>query len=407
MITVAEADQFISAYLFKTVSENAPLSDALGRILDEDILADRDFPPFDRVTMDGIAICHDTFSKGVREFPIEGIVPAGSPFVNLKSASSCLEVMTGAILPGNTDMVIPYELIEIKDGIAEIEASAQFKKGASIHPKGRDCSKNTLLIPKGKKISPVEISILATVGKAEVKVKQLPKIAVIATGDELVAVDKKPLLHQIRSSNVHMLQAALKEMGLQSQIFHLKDNKEVLTEKIRKILNTFDILILSGGVSKGKFDFVPIVLDELAVKKIFHKIRQKPGKPFWFGNKENTFVFALPGNPISSFMCLNRYFKNWYLKSMNLEKRTYFARLKSDFSFKKELTYFLQVSAALNENGQLEVTPNQGNGSGDLANLIHSDGFLELPMNQNDFKKGEIFEYHPFKELHTLKNSVK
>lgn len=396
MITVAEADQFISAHLYQTLSESVPLFESLGRILDEDILADRDFPPFDRVTMDGIAINHDVFLKGVKEYPVEGIVPAGSPFVNLKNKASCLEVMTGAVLPRNTDMVIPYELIEIKDGVARVEETTQFKKGASIHPKGRDCSVGTLLIPRGKKISPVEISILATVGKAEVKVKQLPKIAVIATGDELVSVEEVPLLHQIRASNIHMLQAALRGMGLESRVFHLKDNKDVLTEKIGNILHSFDILILSGGVSKGKFDFVPEVLDELGVEKVFHKIRQKPGKPFWFGKKKNTFVFALPGNPISSFICLNRYFKNWFLKSMGLRKTTYYASLTQDFSFKKTLTYFLQVSVTLSKNGQLEATPNQGNGSGDLANLIHSDGFLELPMERNDFKKGEIFEYYPF-----------
>ncbi|MGK0390645.1 MAG: molybdopterin molybdotransferase [Maribacter sp.] len=399
MITVAEADKFISDNIFKVSSEKILFSSSLGRILDEDIVADRDFPPFDRVTMDGIAINYISFSKGVKGYPIEGIVPAGSPLIELKNIDSCLEVMTGAILPTHTDMVIQYEKIDIKDGIATINPTTDFKQGASIHKKGRDCSSETLLIPKGSKITAVEISILATVGKPEVRVKSLPKIAVIATGDELVEVNEVPLLHQIRSSNVHMLQARLTEMGLDSTIFHLKDDKDILQQKIESILLEFDVLVLSGGVSKGKFDFVPEVLNELGVQKIFHKIRQKPGKPFWFGKKENTFVFALPGNPISSFMCLNRYFKTWFQQSMKLPKKTYFAKLAADYSFNKNLTYFLQVSTSLNEKGQLEVTPNQGNGSGDLANFIHSDGFLELPMNQNDFKKGDVLSYHPFKTI--------
>ncbi len=314
----------------------------------------------------------------------------------MQDETHCLEVMTGAILPEGTDTVIQYEWLDIKDGTAVLEKWEGLQEGRSIHPKGKDCPEGELLIPRGRRIGPVEIAILATVGKAEVQVVDHPKVAIIATGDELVPVAETPLPHQIRASNVHMLQGALKELFLEGDIFHLKDDREMLLVKIRKILSDYDVLLISGGVSKGKFDYIPGVLEELGIRKLFHRVRQKPGKPFWFGRGEDTFVFALPGNPISGFMCFHRYFKKWLFESLNTEKKPAYAKLKTDFTFKPELTYFLQVREERDENGEIMMVPNKGNGSGDLAGLTRSSGFLQLPSDRSEFKAGEEFPYFPF-----------
>ncbi len=399
MITVQEADGLIHDNHWKATLEKVALGHAIGRILAEDIKADRDFPPFNRVTMDGIAISATALEKEVHSYPIQEIVPAGSAQTRLSDEAHCVEIMTGAVLPIGADLVIPYEEVNITDRIASVADLSPYRNGSSIHPKGRDCTKGTVLIPKGRIITAAEIAVMATVGCANVEVMQLPKVAVIATGDELVPVNEIPEPHQIRSSNVHMLGAALREIHIHSNHFHLKDDKEELLRKMKHILLDYDVVILSGGVSKGKFDFIPDVLEALGVKKLFHRIRQKPGKPFWLGRKENSFVFALPGNPISSFMCLHRYFKPWYFRGMGLDMQPIRVRLAEDFEFKKDLTYFLQVSIHTDGSGQIWATPNRGNGSGDLANLMSSQGFIELPSRQNKFNRGETYPYHPFKTL--------
>ena len=161
--------------------------------------------------------------------------------------------------------------------------------------------------------------------------------------------------------------------------------------------NVFDeLIILSGGVSKGKFDFIPKTLEHLGVKKLFHQISQKPGKPIWFGRSLSHTVFALQGNPVSTYMCFYRYLKPWLEKSMGATPKKEYAILASDFQFVPALTYFLQVKTE-NENGKLMAYPNTGGGSGDFANLKAVDGFLELPLSKPEFKAGEVFPYYSFR----------
>ena len=398
--------------------EEVDFVDSLGRVLKENIVADRDFPPFNRVSMDGIGISFDSFIRGQRKFAIEGIQPAGSPQLTLKNNENCIEVMTGAVLPNNIDVVIPYEQVEIENSIAtvRIEEIQQFK---NIHKKGTDKLKGDLIIPENIKISSAEIGVLATVGKSKVKVVKHPKVMIISTGDELVEVDETPEDYQIRRSNVYTLVSLLERLNINAETAHITDDKEILKSKIETYLKEYDVLLFSGAVSKGKFDFIPEVLDELGVEKLFHRVAQRPGKPFWFGrnvpdvkieqnvgegvekiNKESksevaersrsTVVFAFPGNPISTFVGCMKYFYPWYQKSMGLQAQQNFAILSEDFTFKPGLTYFLQVKLE-NKNGQLLAHPIAGKGSGDLANIVLTDGFLELPADRTEFKKGEVF----------------
>ncbi|NLP57832.1 molybdopterin molybdotransferase MoeA [Lutibacter sp. B1] len=390
LTTVKEALEIILKNTHDFGTEEVDFLDAVGRILKEDIVADRDFPPFDRVSMDGIAISSEEFNKGQREFKIEGVQAAGSEQLLLQNKNNCIEAMTGAILPKNTDAVIQYEQLEITNGIAKILID-EVKYLKNVHKKGLDKKQGDVLIYKNTLISSAEIGVLATVGKSKVKVAKQPKVMIVSTGNELVKVSEVPAEHQIRRSNVFTLVSLLNKFKIKAETAHILDNKETLLTKIDSFLNKYDVLIFSGAVSKGKFDFIPEVLDTLGVEKLFHRVKQKPGKPFWFGKKRNTTIFAFPGNPVSTFVSCLKYFYPWYQKSVGLNfKNKQQAILSEDFSFKQGLTYFLQVKLNV-EEGKLLATPVAGKGSGDLANLVDADAFLELPDDRSNFTKGEVF----------------
>jgi molybdopterin molybdotransferase len=246
----------------------------------------------------------------------------------------------------------------------------------------------------GRKISPAEIAVAATVGMSKLKVCQTPKIAIISTGDELVDVEQTPLPHQIRMSNAYALQQALLSMGIKARKYHLRDHLQQMRETLGMLLQTNDVLILSGGVSKGKADFVPQILEELGVIKHFHLVLQRPGKPIWFGSQEHgPVVFALPGNPVSSFMCFHRYAKPWIEQSMGQPPaKPIYAMLTDDVHFKPNLTYFMQVKTFTASDGRLMAQPIHGHGSGDLTNLLECDAFAELPIGKDLYEQGEIFE---------------
>jgi molybdopterin molybdotransferase len=345
--------------------------------------------------MDGIAIAFESFEKGQRKFSIEEVQAAGQPQKSLIDKSNSIEIMTGSPLPYGTDTVIPYEAISIDNNVALVSESKVVKK-QNVHLQGSDARLDELLLNKGIKLSSAEIALLASVGKSEVSVFKNLKAAVISTGDELVEIDQTPLPHQIRKSNSSALVAALNEEGIEADSFHLKDDQAELTKNLKEILDNYELIILSGGVSKGKLDFVPRVLESLGVKKLFHGVSQRPGKPMWFGISSKNFVFALPGNPVSTFMCFHRYVRPWLIKSMNDSLKNQYAILAKDFSFDPQLTYFLQVKTQ-NENGKLMAYPMTGGGSGDFANLKDVDAFLELPLEQNEFKAGAVFPLYLFR----------
>ena len=369
------------------------LEDCVGAYLAEDLIADRDFPPFDRVTMDGIAVAYDTFKNGKRTFAIEAIAPAGTPQLTLKDAQNCIEVMTGAIMPKAVDTVIRYEDLELTEGSATINLdTVEFKQ--NVHFKGMDIAQGTVIVAKGKQLSSAEIHIAAAVGKASLQVKKMPKVVIFSTGDELVPVHQVPELHQIRRSNIYGIQATLKEWGVSADLHHLADDKEEMLATISSMLNTYDLFIFTGGVSKGKFDYLPDVLEELKVEKHFHKIQQRPGKPFWFGsNTKGKKIFALPGNPVSSFVCVYMYLQFWLQQSLGIEQEVLHVRLKNDVEFKPDLVYFLEATLESSPDGSLVAKAIKGNGSGDFANLVKTDGFLILPQNKSQFFANEVYPF--------------
>lgn len=392
-IKYEEALQILTNHKAVLSNTSVAIDDAGGQFLAEDLIADRDFPPYHRVTMDGIAIRHQDFENGVKSLTIEQIAPAGAAQKVLKNENACVEVMTGAILPKNTDTVIKYEELEIQNTQATITAQ-NVKKKQNIHFKGMDVAKNTIIKKSGEQISSAEINIAASIGKDTITVKKLPKVAIISTGDELIEVHEKPLDHQVRKSNVHGIKNTFKDWGLSADLHHLPDDMDTMEFIIADLLVQYDLLVFTGGVSKGKFDFLPDVLTKVGVQKHFHKVQQRPGKPLWFGTKgEDAAVFGLPGNPVSSFVCLYAYVRFWLMQSLAIEERTTYVKLAEDITFKPALLFFMEAKLTSNPDGTLSALPVYGNGSGDFINLIKTDGFIMLPQDKSLFKKGEAYPF--------------
>ncbi|MES2109017.1 MAG: molybdopterin molybdotransferase MoeA [Bacteroidota bacterium] len=393
MITVEEAEKIILAEAGDYGAEIVPFEMALGRVLAENIKADRDLPPFNRVTMDGVAINFDAIEAGNSTFKIKATQAAGDEPIELEEHDECVEIMTGAVLPQSADTIIRYEDLELRAGLATL-VTHEIKRGQNIHYKGRDKKQDEVVASIGQVITPALISMVASVGETELRVKKLPRVVVLSSGDELVDVEHKPEPHQIRRSNSYTVKAVLQQHQIEAATMHLPDDPEIIKKQLKNCLENYDVILLSGGISMGKFDHIPKALQELEVEQLFYKVHQRPGKPFWFGkHAKGQLVFAFPGNPVATFMCVHRYFLPWLSASLGKETKPQLcAVLNNRVSFPHPLKYFLQVKLHQNEYCQLVATPVEGNGSGDFANLTDIDAFMELPSGRNEFKKGEVLK---------------
>lgn len=391
LIEVQQALENVLSQPGKFKKEMIPLSKAYGRILAEEVYADRDMPPYDRISMDGIAIAYADYKAGIREFQIEGLQETGLPAFTKSGQNTCIEVMTGAILPINTDTVIQYEHLEMQSGLAAI-IHPDVRSGQNVHKKGLDQKSGTLLIPKGVRITNPMVIVMASVGKSQVEVYRRPRIHIFSSGDEVIPIRETPKKFQIRQSNGMMLLSCLRAMGIKAKYRHLPDDPEIIHKRIRQALDSSNAIILTGAVSKGKKDFIPHVLDSLGVKKLFHGVLQRPGKPFLFGRGEKAAVFAFPGNPVSAYVGFHKYFIPWIKRSYRLDSPSIeYAKLKEDFEFHPGLTYFLPVKLSQDKHAQWYATPQKGQGSGDYFNLTKSNAIMELPKEKTLFKKGETY----------------
>jgi molybdopterin molybdotransferase len=343
--------------------------------------------------MDGIAVSWSAFREGQREFEIVGVCAAGSPQKELRHPSTCLEVMTGAPLPKESDLVIPYEDLTIEDGMAKVRGESHRTKMEFVHLKGSDARRGDVLLSQGALLNGPHWGIAASVGSATIQVARRPKINLVSSGDELVPVEQVPLDYQIRRSNAYALKASLALHGYQDvHLSHLSDDVDAIEKHYEESKIQFDLLIYSGGVSKGKFDYLPATWKSIGVTEYFHGVSQRPGKPLWFGvdEKNKTAVLGLPGNPVSSLVCLHRYF---------LSQKEIYAQLGEEIVFKKDLTYFVPVRLEFSQSGILKAYPLQIKNSGEFSALANSDGFLELPKDRSIFKAGEAFLFHSWRPL--------
>ncbi len=395
MISVEEASQLILDTIEPAESERVPLARAAGRVLRQPVVAERDQPPFDRVMMDGIALRYDEFGAGSRSFKIQSTQHAGDERQSLKSGHA-IEIMTGASLPQNADLVVPVERITVNEHGAHVEANYEGKRRQFVHARGSDHEAGAELLRPGTRITPMDVAILASAGLADVEVAREPSIRVISTGNELVPAGEPIADHQVRLSNGPAIVAMLEAHGYHKASHeHLADDPKLLEARIAEHLDAADVLVLSGGVSMGKADFVPQVLKDLGVEVIFHKISQRPGKPMWFGmGKEGQSVFALPGNPVSTLVCCRQYVVP-ALRDIDGEPPPpkAFASLTQAVTFKPRLTNFLPVRIVSNATAQLLAMPAPTNTSGDFAALSGTDGYVILNRNQTEFMASSVVPF--------------
>ncbi|MGV3762047.1 molybdopterin molybdotransferase MoeA [Parapedobacter sp.] len=397
LITVENAEKIIQSQTGGYGTEQIPYELSLGRVLAESLFADRDLPPFNRAAVDGIALAYRAYAAGLRTFTINAVQAAGEAPAAIPSTNDCIEIMTGAAVDPSVDTVIRYEDVEIADGRATVKDVA-IRKGQNVHPQGKDCQAGGTVADAGRLITPALIGVAASIGKTDLLVQRLPKVIIITTGDELVPVGDNPTPYQLRRSNDVTVQSVLACYGIHADKLHLKDDYEVLKSEFDRCLRLYDVLLLTGGVSMGKFDYIPQALEHLGVSKLFHKVKQRPGKPFWFGTYQNQqLVFAFPGNPVSVFMCLHRYFIPWLARSMGVQTPSpQYAVLQHDIDFPYPLQYFAQVKLETDHHGVLMARAANTNGSGDFSHLIHTNAFMELPLEKNTFKKGEVYRVWPY-----------
>ena len=388
VLSVPDADRLLRDHARRLGAETVALDDAAGRTLRADVHADRDLPPFDRVTMDGIAVSSRT---AARRFVVASAQHAGEPRHTLAGPESCVEVTTGAVLPLGADAVVPVERLGIVAGTATLLDGVGVEAGQFVHRRGSDRAAGATVLRAGTRLGPAHVAALASVGAARVVVGARPRVTVVTTGDELVAVDAPVLPHQVRQSNGHAALAALALHGFPgAALGHAPDDAALLERVLGEALAASDVLVVTGGVSAGRLDLVPDVLARLDVACVFHHIAQRPGKPLWFGVvPDGPAVFGLPGNPVSALTCLVRYVVP-FLAACEGADRTPPQTVRFDTLPARPpgLTAFLPVRV---EGHAAAAVPTGG--SGDLVSLLPTAGFAEVGP---DAAAPAVVPFHPW-----------
>lgn len=393
MITFEEAIATITSICKPFDLETIALQEANGRILAENIYADRDYPPFNRAAMDGYAIMSSDWEKGIRSYCIADTIFTGKPAKQPLISGSCYKIMTGSATPEIADIIIRREDTDESDGYVMLHAGA-LKPYQHIARKGEDAKKGTLLLTSPLRCTPQVIALLATVGKASLQVYKLPKTAVVTTGDEIVdpSAGINPL--QIRNSNQYMLRSLLEQWKIQPVLCgHVSDDRAKLTAILNQALKA-DLVIINGAVSAGDADNVPEVLKESGMETLFHKVSIRPGKPLLVGKTAaGTIVFALPGNPLSCLTTFTIFVEHYLSLCMGFESRTFQTiPLLASRTKKHPLTEFFP--AGLNETGGINLLP--FNGSGDVTACIHASGLAMQPANTAELQKNDYIQFYPF-----------
>jgi molybdopterin molybdotransferase len=366
-------------------TEHVGLDCAAGRVLAKDARADRDYPALARSVRDGFAV---RASDTPGHLSIIGEVRAGEVFDGQVNAGEAVEIMTGAPIPRGADAVVMVEHITRAD--RQI-ACPTVRLGQFINRQGSEARHNDVVIPVGRRLDYSSIALLATVGITRVPVFRKPRVAVLATGDEIVEPDERPADHQIRNSNVYSLAAQVARAGGEASILPVaKDDRESTRASIENGL-TADLLVLSGGVSAGKYDLVEIVLAELGAEFFFDRVLIQPGQPLVFGRAREKFFFGLPGNPASTMVTFEL-FARAVLELLGGQDASLLpitlAPLAADFRHKPGLTRFLPAS--LSDDGRLTPVPWQG--SSDVPALARSNAFLVADADREQWKAGETIQ---------------
>lgn len=387
MITFEEAFGIVMESVFETEGETIPFNGSYHRILDEDITTDIDMPPFNRSAVDGYACSKLELND---ELEVIEVIAAGKePKIKI-GKNQCAKIMTGAIVPEGCDIVFMVEESKNLPNGKILFTGNNPKLNISF--KGEDVRKGEIVLKKPKFIQPQDIALMASVGHTEVRVKKKPIVGIISTGDELINPSVFPGISQIRNSNAYQLGAQVERAGATAIDYGIApDNATITYAMIEKAINKCDIVIITGGVSMGDFDFVPSVLERAGVKILFDQVNVKPGKPTTFGVHSKAIVFGLPGNPVSSFIqfevlvrpMINRMMGYNWIATENM------LPMAADYDRKSSVRLeFIPVKI----NKSMEVLPVDFHGSAHLAALAYADGIIMLQPGISILVKGEIVD---------------
>jgi molybdopterin molybdotransferase len=389
MISYQEALTIIQSEVKSFGEELVPLDNSLDRILAEDIFTNRDYPPFNRSAMDGIAVNIKDLEAGIREFEISEIIYAGQINHTTLTKGQCYKIMTGAAVPPSTNAVIRNEDILFSENNAKINSNNYFLY-QNIAQKGQDLKIGDKVLNSGKKINPSTIALLASLGKHQILIEKLPSVAIFTTGNEVIPINHVVSDVQIHNSNAHLLKALFKQKNI-TPIYceHILDDKKLLSIALKKGLFC-DIMIVNGGVSAGDADFIPEILANLGVKKLFHKVAIKPGKPFWCGKMPNGgMVFALPGNPFSCLVTFKIFVENYINKCLGIDEDIKSLPIAFDRNKKSNFDEFFPVR--ITQDKRLQQT--EINGSGDIRLGLNADAIAFHPAENMELLKNNLINY--------------
>ncbi|MFP4366102.1 MAG: gephyrin-like molybdotransferase Glp [Bacteroidales bacterium] len=385
MVEFDEALEIIRNQVYTLETEKQPLHNSVNRILAEDIFSDVDMPPFNKSAMDGYACRRGDLDNSLE---IIETVRAGDIPGKTIGENQCVKIMTGARVPEGADCVIMVEHT-VQDEAGYIRFAGQ-KTAGNIAFKGEDLKNGDLVLPGGCLIGPQHIAMLASAGCTMPTLYRQPKVAIMTTGDEIVEPDKKPSGTSIRNSNGPQLVAQAKKMGITPQYLGIvKDTPGATDSAIKSALKNNDLIIITGGVSMGDYDFVPSVLRENGFTLFFEKVAVKPGRPTVFGKKDNVFLFGLPGNPVSSFMIFELMVKPLIYNLMGhiYEPAPVRMPVGGDYS-RKKADRVAWIPVFLNSRG--EIIPVDYHGSAHIHSLGDAWGLMRMTKDVYSFKKGDM-----------------
>ena len=396
MKSFEEAITVLSSITAPFEKETIRLEEAAGRILAENIYADRDYPPFNRAAMDGYAVMQSDWDKGVRTYSVIDTIFTGEPARHSLVSGACYKIMTGAATPEIANLIIRREDARELEGKVVLHAD-KIRAYQNIARQGEDSKAGTLLLSAPLSCTPQVIGLLATVGKSVLTVYKLPKVAVVTTGDEVVSPDASLSPFQIRNSNQYLLRALLGQWQIEPVLCtHVSDDKDKLTATLTAAMDA-DLVIINGAVSAGDADHVPAVLQDLGVKTLFHKVGIRPGKPLLTGKAPSgTVVFALPGNPLSCLTTFTIFVEHYLYLCFGYAHRPFQTRSLLEGRTKKHpLTEFFPVST--DHSGALNLLP--FNGSGDVTACINAQGLAMQPAASMQLNPHDAVTFYPFNQI--------
>lgn len=397
LISIEEARSRVLAEASPLSTEIVPLPEAVGSVLAEDIIAAHSVPPFDNSGMDGYAVraadLVDASSGSPARLAIVETIPAGHVAKRSLAAGEAARIMTGAPVPPGADAVAQAEITSEEDGQVLIYETV--KPGKNIRRAGEDINTGDRVLTAGAPLWPAEIGVLASLGHPHVLVHRRPRVAVISTGSELVEVDQPLGPGQIRNSNSYSLRALCRQMGVEVTSLGIVPDDYEATRRAVEVGLGYDVLLTSGGVSVGRFDFVKDVQDELGVERRLWGVAMKPGKPLAFGVRNQTLVFGLPGNPVSAMVSFELFVKPALLRLMGYRKTTrplYHAVIEEDVANADGRTYVVRVRA-WRESGAWHISSTGAQGSGILRSMVGANGLAFIPGGPRGIKAGEEVEF--------------